>query len=366
MGAAARVTELKGVALRALRAVSSQYREGGVPYMVVVNGVTREFEFFAPPGWEYFVEELYTEEGRDGLPLLVMLHGGGQSIDALKSEWPFGAIPLGDSVDILDRFFVLIPYGTSYFDVSGTPVRSWNYGYSPHLADVDDAAFVAAAITLVKGWLDTRLTALGSARASIDTSRQFLFGYSAGGMMAYKLAAEQGDTWAAMWVQSASFGGRVCSGYTALVENSPAGTSPVALFVHHGDDDLTVLPGTLGAVSQENVSTTAVSALDLQGLTSPDKEDFAKPDRSLAGATDAFKTLNSLQTSPYSDTTNNPDRDGGNTSRRREWRNAASDDHPVVVLYRDPEMNHTNFTSAGVNRYFDETDVWAWFKSQTP
>lgn len=77
------------------RAASSQYREGWVPYKVVVNGVTREFEFYAPWGWECFVEELYTEEGRDGLPLVVMLHGSGQSIDGLKSAGPSAGLRPG-------------------------------------------------------------------------------------------------------------------------------------------------------------------------------------------------------------------------------------------------------------------------------
>jgi hypothetical protein len=36
----------------------------------------------------------------------------------------------GDNVAVADRFFVLLPYGADYFSVSGSPVRTWNYGYN--------------------------------------------------------------------------------------------------------------------------------------------------------------------------------------------------------------------------------------------
>ena len=333
-----------------------------MPFQVTISGVVREFELFAPPGWEYFVEENYSVNGRDGLPLLVMLHGGGQEVSGMKAAWPFGLISLGDK-DLKDRFFVLVPYGSTTFDDPTGPFRGWNVGYTGGIdaPDVDDVAFISAAVTRVKGWLDDQLTALGSSRKSIDPGRRFLFGYSNGGMMAYKLAASMGDTWAAMWVQSGSFGGKSESGITSLVENTPAGTDPVALFVHHGDLDENVLPGTLGAVSELNVSTSGVARLNSQGILPPYDENYTRADRSCAGATAVFKTLNGLQSAPYTDTTNNPDLAGGNTSRRREWRNTGGDPYPVV----DPAMTHTNFTSSA-NRYFDADDVWAWFKSQTP
>lgn len=337
-----------------------------MPYQIVVNGVVREFEFYAPPGWEYFVEDLFATNGRDGLPLVTMLHGGGvQDVETFKTEWPFPAITLGSMVNVVDRFFILVPYGLSYLNQSGAPLRTWNYGFEPTITSDNDVTFINQATAVVKGWLDDRLTAIGSARRSIDDDRRFLFGYSAGGKMCYRLAAANGNTYAAIWVQSASFGGTALSGKTALVENAPAGVNPVSLFVHHGDLDETVVPGTLAAVNQSNISVEARNLLILQGLTAPDDSDYAISDRSLAGATEVFKTLNSLLGPPFTDTVNNLDSGGTNTSRRREWRNAASDPNPVVVLYRDPDMTHTNFVSSGF-RYFDHTDVWAWFKSQTP
>jgi hypothetical protein len=45
-----------------------------MPYQLVHNGVVREFEFYPPVGWHYWHERVFTEDGRNGLPLVIALH----------------------------------------------------------------------------------------------------------------------------------------------------------------------------------------------------------------------------------------------------------------------------------------------------
>jgi hypothetical protein len=54
-----------------------------MPYSLMSNGVMREFDFYAPPGWEYWVGKAW-EQRRIGLPLIIALHGGGA--DPLKFQ----------------------------------------------------------------------------------------------------------------------------------------------------------------------------------------------------------------------------------------------------------------------------------------
>ena len=62
--------------------------------------------------------------------------------------------------------------------------------------------------------LRRKLGELGVARPPIDADRRFVFGYSMGGMMAYKLAHEIGDHFAALWVMAGAIGGRSHEGLT--------------------------------------------------------------------------------------------------------------------------------------------------------
>ena len=48
-----------------------------MPYTLVHQGVIRDFDFYAPPGWQHWVGKAW-ERGRIGLPLVVVVHAGAQ------------------------------------------------------------------------------------------------------------------------------------------------------------------------------------------------------------------------------------------------------------------------------------------------
>jgi hypothetical protein len=286
----------------------------------------------------------------------------------MKALWPFLDISLqeaGTTVDVEDRFVTVVPYGSTYFDAGGRPIRGWNAGYFEGIDQASDVLFLQAVVLEVQTWMNNRLAAIGSPRRAIDPDRKFLFGYSNGGMMAYKLASAD-PNWRALWVQSASHGGKLANGFTSMVNNLPAGTGPVSLFAHHGDDDDSVRPGPIGQSTGATPSITVRDALLDNGVDLAWANDLTRADRTLQGAADAFIAHNGLVSTAWSYTTNNPDVFNNNLSARAEFRNAAGDPSPSVTVYRDPSMTHTNFTAPANNRYFDATDVWDWFKSQAP
>jgi len=47
-----------------------------MPYTLVHQGVIRDFDFYAPPGWQHWVGKAW--ERRIGLPLVVVVHAGAQ------------------------------------------------------------------------------------------------------------------------------------------------------------------------------------------------------------------------------------------------------------------------------------------------
>ena len=62
-------------------------------FQLVHDDQLREFEFFAPKGWPYWVEQAHEQDGRRGLPLVIALHGGAQ--DPARRRTP---LALGDDV----------------------------------------------------------------------------------------------------------------------------------------------------------------------------------------------------------------------------------------------------------------------------
>jgi len=59
-----------------------------MPYSLMHNGIMREFDFYAPPGWEYWVGKAW-EQRRIGLPLVIALHGGAEDPLHFQEDWFF-------------------------------------------------------------------------------------------------------------------------------------------------------------------------------------------------------------------------------------------------------------------------------------
>lgn len=334
-----------------------------MPYQIIHDGVVREFEFYAPYAWSHWVERAFTEDGRDGLPLVVAMHGGAQNPANFATDWPFPLlINVADTANWEDRFCVLYPYGFSYYPgLDGLPSRGWNTGFSgAYMTTQDDVGFIRAAIDAVEAMMRKELRATGSARRPLDPERRFLFGYSMGGMLGYRLASEMPDHWAALWAMSAAFGGRSHDGLTSTVTHAPRGRSSVSLFAHHGDEDELVPPGPNNDASGLVLSETINALYVATGLDQASADIYTTSLRHLAAATLTYRTYNNCRGTAYQVLTGQTTVGGANDATRYAYRRDDLAANPEVVVYRDTEMRHPGFIA---NRYFDEADVWEFFKT---
>ncbi len=170
------------------------------------HGVKRKYLLHIPPDCT-----------RDQLPLVVVLHGGGQSGRLVRY------VTSMNEVADKEKFAVLYPDGSGRYKRF---LLTWNAGdccgYSSHRR-VDDVAFVDS---VIDGLLS---------RGIFDRNRIYLAGYSNGAMMAYKAGCEKPERFAAI----ASIGGSM-TGREHLPE------IPLSVMIIHGTADKHV-PYTGGA-----------------------------------------------------------------------------------------------------------------------
>ena len=143
------------------------------------NGVRRSYLVHVPSG--YGPEK--------PLPLVVVIHG---AFDTAKGIEKFSGFSM-----LADRenFVVLYPNGMGLFGY----LQHWNAGHCCGKAvndNWDDVGFVAATIEDVQ------------ARLKIDADRIYMVGFSNGGMLTYRFAAERGGILAAAAPMAASIGGK--------------------------------------------------------------------------------------------------------------------------------------------------------------
>ena len=336
-------------------------------HQIVRKNTVREFEFFPPLAWPYWLERTYEESGRRGLPLIVALHGGGQDPAGFAENWPFPELFSGPDEDNWeDRCIVLRPFGFAYFPLLGRPLRGWNPGFGGgFLRAQNDVAFVESMIAEAERMLNREMRQLGIPGPAIDPNRRFLFGYSAGGMMAYRLVNKMPDNWAALWVQSSAHGGRSYDGLTARVTNRPRGRHGVSLFAHHGELDTVVPPGPQGDPVGLAVSEVSADLNEIAGLTTAEARQYATSYRHLAAAVRDYRTHNNCDPEPFEylspPTTGTVGIAGPDMASRATWRQDGDTPNPEVVVHRDPDMDHTNFHDDD-NAYFTAEDVWTFFK----
>jgi polyhydroxybutyrate depolymerase len=143
------------------------------------HGFERSYLVHLPPGYDD--EQL--------LPMVVVLHGAFGN--AKHVERFSGFSDLADE----KQFIALYPNGIGkmgYF-------QHWNAGHCCGKAqedDIDDVGFIAAVIEDA------------CSRLAVDRSRIFMVGFSNGGMLTYRFAAERGQMLAAIAPLAASAGGR--------------------------------------------------------------------------------------------------------------------------------------------------------------
>jgi polyhydroxybutyrate depolymerase len=168
-------------------------------------------------------------------PLLVAMHGGGGNMDLQADDRYYGEITSSER----EGAIVVFPNGSSRFP-SGK-LATWNAGECCAGAvrrGVDDVGFIRAVV------------ADAQSRWNIDRRRIYATGMSNGGMMAYRLACEAADIFAAIAPVAGTDGTRECRP-----------SRPVAVLHIHAKDDPRVLFGggqgdALGATSHVSVPAT--------------------------------------------------------------------------------------------------------------
>jgi polyhydroxybutyrate depolymerase len=143
-----------------------------------------------------------------GMPLLVVLHGGGGSGEQVGE-----ATGLAEA-GVRAGFVVVFPDGTGALR---NRLLTWNSGGIDVYAgehDVDDVAFVRAVVADVQK------------RVAIDATRVFAAGHSNGGMMCHRLAREAADVFCGIAVVEG-----------AMNFTDADAKSPIAVLIVHGTAD---------------------------------------------------------------------------------------------------------------------------------
>ncbi|WP_395679800.1 alpha/beta hydrolase family esterase [Inquilinus sp.] len=170
---------------------------------LAVDGVPRSYILHLPPA----------AAGGDPLPLVVVLHGGGANADSAIALTGFSA-----EADA-EGFIVAYPNGTGRAKPTAETAGqfSWNAGDCCGAAmrqDADDVGFVRALVSTIEQ------------ERAIDRHRIYAAGFSAGGMMAYRLACDAGDIFAGVAVVSG-----------AILVPSCTPSRPVSVIHIHGTGD---------------------------------------------------------------------------------------------------------------------------------
>lgn len=143
------------------------------------NLLKRSYRVHIPPSYD----------PRKPLPLVVVIHGAFDNASGMEKATGFS--------ELADRenFIVQYPNGISLFGF----LQHWNAGHCCGRAaqtKVDDVGFITKAIEDL------------CSRLNVDRRRIYMVGFSNGGMMAYRFAAERSDLLAAVAPLAASIGGR--------------------------------------------------------------------------------------------------------------------------------------------------------------
>ena len=176
---------------------------------IEINGFRRTYLVHVPPGYTSYTP----------LPLVVVIHGAFDTAEGMERVSGFSR--LADQ----EGFIALYPNGMGLLGF----LQHWNAGHCCGKAaddHVDDVGFVAATIEDV------------STRLSIDRDRVYMVGFSNGGMLAYRFAAERGNILAAVAPMAASIAGRAAADLPEW--RIPEPVQPLSFIIMHGllDDDI--------------------------------------------------------------------------------------------------------------------------------
>ena len=192
-----------------------------------VSGVRRSFYVHVPAG----------HLGTAPLPVVIGLHGAFST--ARKFERESGLSLLADR----EGFVVVYPQGIGLGDL----FRHWNSGHCCGKArkiNLDDVGFALSTVDDV------------ARRTPVDRARVYVAGFSNGGMLAYRIAAEHPDAVSAVAVVSATIGGAPSAKEPEWSVVRPR--QPVAVLAIHGRAD-TSIPYDGGRGPHSRGSSSAIS-----------------------------------------------------------------------------------------------------------
>jgi polyhydroxybutyrate depolymerase len=171
-----------------------------------LKGLRRNYRLHVPGGY-------CTGEA---VPLLVVIHGAFSTAKDIENVSGFSRLAEEQN------FVAVYPNGFGIFGF----LQHWNAGHCCGKAKkdgIDDVAFLDAVIADVRR------------HVSVDERRIYMVGFSNGGMLAYRFAAERSETLAAVAALSAALGGYDKD--DEVVWEMPAPVASVPLLIMHGDAD---------------------------------------------------------------------------------------------------------------------------------
>lgn len=173
---------------------------------IQANGFNRTYQIHVPPGYD----------SEKPLPLVVVIHGAFDT--GLGMETFSGFSKLADR----EKFIVIYPDGMGLFGY----LQHWNAGHCCGKAAkdrVDDVGFIATTIEDA------------CSKLRVDRNRIYMLGFSNGGMMVYRFAAERTDILAGAAFLAASMGGRASEEEPEW--HIPEPRKPLPVLIMHGMDD---------------------------------------------------------------------------------------------------------------------------------
>jgi len=176
---------------------------------IKANGFYRSYLVHVPPRYD----------GKEPLPLVVVIHGAFDNAAGMETFSGFS--------DLADQknFLVLYPNGMGLFGW----LQHWNAGHCCGKAaqdNIDDVGFIEAAIEDL------------SSRLRVNPKRVFVLGFSNGGMMAYRFAAEKTRLLAGAAFLAASIGGKPSDQAPEWRIPKPEGPLPVIIMHGMADEDI--------------------------------------------------------------------------------------------------------------------------------
>lgn len=167
------------------------------------------------------------------MPMVLSLHGGGGNMHYQATEAYYHLISKSDQAG----FIAVFPNG--YSRLRSGKFATWNAGICCGKArdeQVDDVGFIQKVVADIKS------------KANVDPKRVYANGMSNGGMMAYRLACELTDTFAAIAAVAGTDGSQHCTP-----------SKPIAiLHIHALDDERVLFHGGSGVKSQTHANFVSV------------------------------------------------------------------------------------------------------------